>query len=54
MPDLSSAQTHVQRALHSLMLEDERSAKVYLLRALSSLKREQWEEQKQVGIEGMH
>jgi len=32
------AQTHVQRALHSLLLDDEQSAAVYLLRALSSLR----------------
>jgi hypothetical protein len=32
------AQTHVQRALHSLLLDDEQSAAVYLLRALSTLR----------------
>jgi hypothetical protein len=38
MPEHSSAQTHVQRALHSLLLDDEQSAAVYLVRALSSLR----------------
>ena len=31
------AHTHTQRALHSLLLDDNESARVYLLRALSSL-----------------
>ena len=34
---MHAAQTHVQRALHSLVLEDEKSATLYLLRALSIL-----------------
>jgi hypothetical protein len=31
------ARTHTQRALHSLILDDNESARMYLLRALSSL-----------------
>lgn len=31
------ARTHTQRALHSLLLDDNESARMYLLRALSSL-----------------
>ena len=31
------ARTHTQRALHSLMLDDDESARMYLQRALSSL-----------------
>jgi hypothetical protein len=31
------ARTHTQRALHSLLLDDNESARAYLLRALSSL-----------------
>jgi len=54
MPEPSSAQTHVQRALHSLMLEDERSATVYLLRALSSLKTREREAQRQKTAVAMH
>lgn len=32
------ARIHTQRALHCLLLDDDESAKQYLLRALSSLK----------------
>ena len=40
MPE-HAAHVHVQRALHSLLLEDEQSAAVYLQRALSSLRIQQ-------------
>jgi hypothetical protein len=36
MPE-NVARTHTQRALHSLMLDDNESARMYLQRALSSL-----------------